>query len=480
MSWKIKTIYSFIKNNWAETVLAILVISYIVIFSYLSIRRHLAFASSYDLANMDQTIWNTLHGKFFSLTSSNGYISRLGLHADLILILLAPFYLIYDSVKTLLVLQSIFIALAAIPIYLLTKDILKSKFKGLIMATVFLINPGVQWTNIYDFHGVSMAMFFLLSAFYCTYMKKWNWVYFYAFMALLTKESVSLAVIMLGLYIFMVSKERIKGAWITLVGVIWFITFVFFLIPHFALTGRYWVWDWFKLSDYTEPGVGRGKVDFAVIVNKIFGGEAIHYYSLLLKPYVFLPLLGLPWFFISLPDLLINLASTQGQMRSIVFHYGSVSTVGLVLASILGWKIIEKVFKKFKYVGWLVGILILAAALRTNYHYGPLPTTPSYWRPMYEVGPDEIAFKKVLRALPKEFSITASSEVRPHVAHRPFAYNLPAMTDKADYIAIVDQNRIVGDYNPKEFETKLIKELLVDPNMELTFHQGHFYLFKRK
>lgn len=477
MSPKIEKVIKFVRHHWAEIFLAVAVVLYTLVFSYFSIRRHMAFASSYDLANMDQTVWNTAYNKFFSLTSSRGYISRLGLHADLILILLSPFYLIYNHVKTLLVLQSFLIALAAVPIYLLAKDRLASKAKALLMSTVFLLNPGVQWTNLYDFHGVALAMLFLLASFYLATHRKWNWMYFWAILAMTTRETVSLAIVMLGIYIFIALKDRFRGLLTILFGGIWFLLFVFGLIPHFALSGQYWVWDWFRFSDYSEQA-GNG-FNLFFVAQKFVTTEALNYYLLLLKPFGFLPMLGFPWLFISIPNLIIDIISTQGQMRSIFFHYDSVAVVGLVMATILGWSWIEKAFKKYKFVGWMIGGVLLSAALRTNYHYGPLPTTPSYWRPMYEVGPDEIAFEKVLQSLPSNASITASSEVRSHVAHRARVYNLPEMTDEVDYIALVDQNRAVGDYNPKEYETGLIKRLQADTTVKEIFHQGHFYLFER-
>jgi len=184
--------------------------------------------------------------------------------------------------------------------------------------------------------------------------------------------------------------------------------------------------------------------------------------------------------FIAVPDLIINLVSAQGQMKSIVFLFDSVPTVGLIMSTILGWKVIEVIFKKFKYAGWVVGILLLGATLRTNYNYSPLPTTPSLWRSMYSVGQDEKDFEEALKKIPDEASITASSEVRTHLTHRTNAYNLPNMVDEVSYIAMVDQNRIVGDYNPKEFENDLIQKLMKMNTHELLFHQGHFWLFKKK
>ncbi len=81
--------------------------------------------------------------------------------------------------------------------------------------------------------------------------------------------------------------------------------------------------------------------------------------------------------------------------------------------------------------------------------------------------------------IPRDASITASSEVRPHLARREKAFNLPSATSSADYVAIIDQNRIVGDYSPKEFEGELIKVLSVSKKHELVYKSTHFYLFKK-
>jgi uncharacterized membrane protein len=48
----------------------------------LNILRHDAFASGLDLGNMDQTVWNTLHGRWFSLTTEGGTVSRFFHHAE--------------------------------------------------------------------------------------------------------------------------------------------------------------------------------------------------------------------------------------------------------------------------------------------------------------------------------------------------------------------------------------------------------------
>lgn len=473
---KLHKITIYIKQNWVEIILGILVLIYAVVFSYYSIRRHMAFASGYDLANMDQTVWNTAHGNFFTVSGKETLISRFGHHADLILVLIAPFYWLYDSVNMLLIIQSVVIGLGAFPTYFLAKKVLQNKVKALVISVAYLLNWGVQWSNIYDFHGVTLAMTFLLSAFYFAYTRNWNWMFLFSFLALLTKENVSFFIIMLGLYVFFFLRDRVRGRLLVVGGIAWFVIMVMWLIPANSETGKYWVWDWFTLPQASQDGSVSAWQD---LKSKLFSDHDISYYKSLIKPFGFLPLAGLPWLLLSGPEILINVSSEQGQMASMVFHYSSVVTVGLVIATIFGWKYISVFFKKYPIISWLIGVWILIATSRTFYHYGPLPTTPSYWRPMYTVTQDEIDFEKALQEVPKDAVITGSSEARAHLTHRRDAYTLPNIPDSVEYIAIVDQSRIVGDYSIKSFETGLVEKIAREGGWDLIFYRDHFYIFKK-
>lgn len=469
-------IKSFVVQNWAKIILVFLIFIYVLTFSFFSIRRHQAFASGYDLANMDQTIWNTAHGNFFTLSGKEADVSRFNYHADLILTIISPLYLIFDSVWTLLIVQSAVIGLGALPAYFLARKVLNSKAKALVIAFVYLINYGVQWSNIYDFHGVTLAMTFLLSSFYFAYIKKWNWMYIFVVLSLLTKEEVSFFIILLGVYTFLFLKEKAKGKILFFGGIAWFMMTVFYLIPINSENGRYWVWDWYKFSQ--RSGGSQPFVPFDLI-KKIFHKEAIAYYFQLLKPFGYLPLLGLPWLILVIPEILINVLSEQGQMKSMVFHYQSVIIVGLVIATIFSWKYLSVLLKKWPAVSWLIGGWILLAAVRTFYHYGPLPSTPSYWRPMYTVTQDEVDFENAIGRIPANAVVSASSEARNHLTHRREAYTLPNIPTNVEYIVMVDQTRVVGDYSLKSFETDLIAKIDKEGGWNLIYHSGHFYIYQK-
>lgn len=487
-------------GKWDLLLVIIFASIYIIVFSNLSILRHNAFASNYDLANMGSTVWNTFRGRPFALTGAGSTISRFSIHADLILVLLSPFYLIWERVTTLLIIQSTLLGLGAIPVYFLARKVLakrahftllQSKLSGLVLVAIYLLNPGMQWTNIYDFHGVSLAIPFLLSAFYFAYRRQWLGYTAMAFLAILTKEEISLFIAVLGLVIYFKFKDRAIGIATFVCAILYFLVMIFLVIPHFSENGRYWALNWFSLNNEETKTL---HMSLEQTVGKFtLSEDATTYYLDLLQPFGFLPLLGLPWLILSLPELLINLLSSQAQMRSIFFHYDSGIIPSLVIASIFALKYVNLILieihqkllpklqeKSVRSIFYLLLFLLLFVSIRFNYHYSPLPTTPSCWCIMYQPTQEDRDFAKVLNTIPQSGIITSSSEIRAHLTRRENSFNLPSATESAQYIAILDQNRIVGNYEPKEFETALIKVLKSSTDHQLIYSSQHFYLFKRK
>ena len=83
-----------------------------------------------DLAVINQFFWNASHGKLFTTTiqpplfdvdSLNGF-SFFRIHLFLILFLLLPIYKLFPHPISLLVMKEIFIAIGAIPLYLIARE----------------------------------------------------------------------------------------------------------------------------------------------------------------------------------------------------------------------------------------------------------------------------------------------------------------------------------------------------------------------
>jgi len=133
----------------------------------------------------------------------------LGVHFSPILLLILPIYAIYQSPKTLLVLQSFILAIAALPLYWIAKDRLKNRLYALAFATVYLLNPALHGVNTFDFHLEIFTPALTLFAFH--YIKKRKWLKAVPFIILefMTLEFAPIIVFSLGLYFFL---KKLKEA----------------------------------------------------------------------------------------------------------------------------------------------------------------------------------------------------------------------------------------------------------------------------
>ncbi len=93
--------------------------TYFILYSVLSVLRHLTYHSfGPDLGIFDQVFWNTTRGRFFESTMSLVQAqphSYLGDHFSPVYLLLVPFYALIPRPETLLVIQTLFLALGVWP-----------------------------------------------------------------------------------------------------------------------------------------------------------------------------------------------------------------------------------------------------------------------------------------------------------------------------------------------------------------------------
>ena len=485
--------FKWFSKNWDLVAIWVFIFIYVFIFSVFSILRHDAFASNFDLANMDQTIWNSLHGHIFFMSDQGKNITRLATHSDFILVLLAPLYALWDNVRLLLIFQSALLGLGAIPVCLLAKKLFSNKILLVTLPLLYLLNPGLQWANIYDFHGVTLAIPFVLFGFYFGYTKKWKWYWVFFVLALITKEEISLLLAGMGFFLALFQKSWKSGLLSFLIGTLWFPLMIFIVIPHFSPLGEHWAFSqWFSVPKHDLDQ--NNFLDLTkVMLSSIVSHKSFKYYLLLLKPFGFLPIIGLPWVLITTPELLINIVSTHPGMQSITMHYQSGIIPGFVIGLIFGTYYIQYFYRKWflkKFPSFkkpfflklwipLIAVVLITQAVWFDFWNSPLPFTPCGLCDLYSVDKADMDFEKALSTIPPNASIAASGEVRPHLTHRVNAFNLPDIPKGVDYYALIDQNRVYGNFTPHKYELKVIKKLAKDPNYTEIFHEGHFYLYKK-
>ncbi|MGH2514915.1 MAG: DUF2079 domain-containing protein, partial [Ktedonobacterales bacterium] len=223
---------------WALT-LAFVALDMLVVGKHVLVRYQAYRADAFDLGNMDQAVWNTLHGHPFRFTTVgldwHGPPTRLGVHVEPILLLIAPLYLLHAGPETLLVLQTVALALGGIPLFLLClRRLPEAPLVGAAFVVSYLLAPFLLGEALWDFHAVALATPLLLLALWALDARRYGWLVAACILAALTKEDVAFALIPLGLYVAIWRGKPRLGWGIVASAVVWAGICFGLILPHFS------------------------------------------------------------------------------------------------------------------------------------------------------------------------------------------------------------------------------------------------------
>src|SRR5260221_13790535 len=109
-------------------------------------------ATAFDLGNMDQVLWNTIHGRLFQFPNQAvdwyGPPTRLAVHFEPILLPLSLLYAYQADPRILLVFQTLALASGGLPVFLLTRKYVPEwPILAAVMATAYLFSPALLGLN---------------------------------------------------------------------------------------------------------------------------------------------------------------------------------------------------------------------------------------------------------------------------------------------------------------------------------------------
>ncbi|MFA5136181.1 MAG: DUF2079 domain-containing protein [Patescibacteria group bacterium] len=455
----------------------VLIAGYIILFSYFSITRLLSFnAHYYDLGIMDQAVYNTSRGRILELTDPNSQtnISRLAIHFDPILAFFAPFYWILPDPIILLIGQSVILGLGGIAVLLIAQHILNSRFLALISLFLYLNYYPLQLSNMFEFHAVTIATTTLLFAFYFLALfplkkKRNNFIVgmIFVILTLLTKENTPLILIALCGYLSIKRKEKKVYLFTGLSIFVFFILVVFIMIPFFRKSQS------FALSyyDYHHP---------LSLLRWLFSLRSIRYMISLTAPLAFLPFLAPMQFMIIIPELFINLLSSNDNMRAMYYHYTALIVPFTIIATIYGLKRLLS-YVRIPLKNNAIGLLLVGVSIVVNIQSGFTDYAS------YQIHEESLNMVRIWRQKLKDdrIKVSTTGSIAPFFTQRKYFYNFffdPAYQtlgmseeeiekniDKhtiADYIIIYDKDIYPDD----ELRRKFYEELRT--NEDYAFVEG--------
>jgi len=434
---------------------------------------------------MDQTVYNTFKGRILELTNPEGInnFKRMAIHNDIVMAILAPFYIIFSGPQTLLIIQTIIVGLGALPIYLLSKLILKSKYLGIIFAFAYLMYPPLQRANDFGFHAVMLAITFLLFMFYFFSIKKYWISIIFFILAIFSKEEIALTTSAFA-FLMAVSayrkndrKKLFFSTLIIVVSIFWFIASIWLIAPYFR-GGQH-----FALARYKSLGDGPTEIinniftKPGIYVSLIFNKENFQYLFLLLSPLGFISLFSPIYLLIATPEFMINFLSDHPQMRGIDNHYAAVIIPFVFISAIFG---VREILKRKILDGQKISILIITLTLIMSYYKGLLPYSKDSSLQLFLAHRSEMDGVKIWENKLKDenVSVSVSESLGPHFSQRIKIYRFSETYKYADYVLLL-RNDIYNDWLDKKQSIKYYEKLTADKGYNMIYKENDLEVYKK-
>ena len=329
------------RRQVTRLLLSAAVLLYVVVFGVLSVARYDTFhATTFDLGIMTQVVWNTAHGHWFETSlgrAANVELigSYLGNHVRPILLLLAPLYRLWPDPRLLLILQSVALGMAAVPLYWIARRQAGDSTVALIVACCYLAYPALGFLNLCDFHPIAFSIPCLFLAYWALLEERTALFWVAVLLALFTKEEMVVPIAAWGLVNLLQPGKRRVGLGLLALSGAWAVLCFGLIIPYFGEGQSYRFWQlWSHLPGFSpQPSVQGGTAQPAMGTSP----ETIILFLLhLALPLGFLPFLGPASLAVVLPSLAYLLLGKRPAFHSVGYQYPAVLIPWLFLATVEG------------------------------------------------------------------------------------------------------------------------------------------------
>lgn len=425
--------------------------------------------------------------------------SHFQFHFDPFLFLLLPFYSFAQTPLLLLAVQSISLGFAAIPAFLLSRDVLKSDALAFLLSLCYLLNPSIHGVNLYDFHPDCFFPLLFLSSLLFIERGRLLKSAFCMVLALMCKEIAAFSVAAIGVYVAWAYRKEIPwrllvkinfkkafsnryllfAASTVALGVGWLI-FSSHLFPS-LISGDRHAFSWSYLgvgmgevvkSFLTNP-VGSLQAAFTPIPAKLFLLKLLYgkyltdqmllvlvliephmklfYLFQLFSPFAFLPLMSPAALLPAIPLILLNATSiTPTHYVAIGYQYPALLVPFMFSSSVYGVKntasLTRMVASKVNFSPHLVDVAYVKgrvffclALIMLNCGFAGFYA----WSPVWLVEgatPRDHVLHAVASSIPPYFSVSTQNDLFPH-----FTPNLNLHLGHYTFMPIESYDLIVVD-----------------------------------
>ncbi len=504
---------------WLATgLVALLMLAFSLFFGLFVTGQHDTFLThGEDMGIMDQALWSIWHGNFFHQSicnpvgDTNCYgnlnltgISRFSIHFEPILFLISLFYLVAPNPKTLQIIQTLVVASGAFPAFWLARLRFRNEFASVGIAALYLLYPALQWATIFDFHAVTLTASLLLFTLYFMYTRRTVLLFVFALLSMGCKEEIPVIIGLYGLWSIVFQRRVRSGLALIMLAAVWtgvglYVVHISSPTGHSLLASRY-------------DGVGGSALKIAknillhpkqILKEHVLEHDHLFYLRTLFAPNAYLALLA-PWVWVlALPTLALNLLSDYPNQYSGLYQYDAEMIPALIFSTIeaivlIIW-VVQSILIRFRVqveaqdnttpsaparrVRWVVhsGLLLLLicsvafSAVRADYQRGVAFAQGLKW-PVPKAHFSNA--QAIIDMIPQSASVSAQSNLVPHISQRSRIYQFPYGDTVADYVFLDASSDVTPFGNSGDYINEA-KSVLVNGHYGIVVARDGYLLLKR-
>jgi uncharacterized membrane protein len=426
-----------IKSQQSRSLLALAISAFILIFMTIQLRRfYFLGAQAIDLGIFQQGVWLLANGYSPFVTVRGWHL--FADHFSPILFVFVPFYRIWAHPFWLFFAQTIALALGTIPVYHLAFRHTGNQRYALLLALAYLLHPAACTMLFFDFHPILLSIPFVLWAIDALDENRPVPFAIASLFALLCREDVAVSVFCLSLYALLV-RRKVWGSAIAVVSVLWFLL----ATKAMAFLSGEERTAYFSL--YNRWGNTPLQIVFGILSHPLAALKTLvlckghltqpgAYPMLLLAPLAFLPLFSGTFFLFALPVYAVLALSDWRAMRELGMQHAALIVPFLAASAVFGWRKLvswlngEVRRQGQKALAWALGLCMLISFFRfvphTFQHFHSLALPPEHARKIRGF---------LAQVIPPDASVSAPSQLVPHLAHRREIYLFPNPFQRAGY-----------------------------------------------
>lgn len=354
-------------------------LAYAAFFIFFTLRWHYKLRTgNYDLSINNNLMFGGLHGKFLESTvvfptDPARYLAN---HAKFGAYLFLPVYALFPRAETLLVIQSLFIGLGAVPLFLFARRHL-SEWMATLLALAYLAYYPLHGANFSEFQAVPVAAFFVFGTAWALDARRYRMAAVTLVIGLTMREDVSVGLAVLGAFFLLSGYRPMAGLVVACVSTAYFLALRFYVMEE---AGSWWFPNMYK-ELWADGEKGFRSVVKTMISNPLFTLEKLttekklEYLLHLLVPLAFLP--ARRWFLWAafVPGVLMTLLVTNYDPPvTYSFHYVMHWAPYLFMAAVIALKTMASQSPGTGLIQQRAAFAsMLAASLVLTFNYGAFP-----------------------------------------------------------------------------------------------------------